>query len=31
MKIVFHERYYDSSYAMDPAASPGRLLSLIHI
>ncbi len=25
MKIVFHERYYNSSYAMDPAASEGRL------
>ena len=25
MKIVFHERYYNSSYAMDPAASDGRL------
>ena len=25
MKIVFHERYFNSSYAMDPAASDGRL------
>ncbi|MFX0001784.1 MAG: histone deacetylase family protein [Candidatus Hermodarchaeota archaeon] len=25
MKIVFHEKYYNSSYAADPAASPGRL------
>jgi len=25
MKIVFHERYFDSGYAMDPAASEGRL------
>ena len=25
MKIVFHERYYNSEYAWDPAASPGRL------
>jgi acetoin utilization deacetylase AcuC-like enzyme len=25
MKIVFHERYYNSSYALDPAASEGRL------
>ena len=25
MKIVFHERYYNSDYAWDPAASTGRL------
>ena len=25
MKIVFHERYYNSEYAGDPSASPGRL------
>ena len=25
VKIVFHERYYNSSYAIDPAASEGRL------
>ena len=25
IKIVFHERYYNSGYAMDPAASEGRL------
>lgn len=25
VKIVFHERYYNSRYAMDPAASEGRL------
>ena len=25
MKIVFHERYFNSEYAWDPAASPGRL------
>jgi acetoin utilization deacetylase AcuC-like enzyme len=25
MKIVFHERYFNSSYATDPAASEGRL------
>ncbi|TFF90154.1 MAG: histone deacetylase family protein [Promethearchaeota archaeon] len=25
MKIIFEERYYNSDYAMDPAASPGRL------
>ncbi|MHA1193248.1 MAG: histone deacetylase family protein [Promethearchaeota archaeon] len=31
MKIVFHERYYDSSYAMDPAASPGRLEGIVDL
>jgi len=25
MKIIFHERYYNSGYAMDPAAAEGRL------
>ncbi len=25
MKIVFHEKYFNSEYAWDPAASPGRL------
>jgi acetoin utilization deacetylase AcuC-like enzyme len=25
IKIVFHERYYNSGYAMDPAADEGRL------
>ena len=25
MKIVFHERYYNSDYSMDPAAAEGRL------
>lgn len=25
MKIVFHENYFDSDYAQDPAAAPGRL------
>ncbi|HOP48696.1 MAG TPA: histone deacetylase family protein [Desulfobacteraceae bacterium] len=25
MKIIFHERYYNSSYAMDPAAAEWRL------
>jgi len=25
VKIIFHERYYNSSYAADPAAAPGRL------
>ena len=31
MKIVFHERYYNSNYAMDPAAAPGRLEGIINI
>jgi acetoin utilization deacetylase AcuC-like enzyme len=31
MKIVFHERYYNSNYAMDPAASPGRLEGIINL
>ncbi|MHA1490609.1 MAG: histone deacetylase family protein [Promethearchaeota archaeon] len=31
MKIVFHERYYNSSYAMDPAASTGRLEGIMSI
>jgi len=31
MKIVFHERYYNSEYAMDPAASPGRLDKIMEI
>jgi len=31
MKIVFHERYYNESYAMDPAASPGRLEGIIDL
>lgn len=25
MKIVFHEKYYNSDYSHDPAAAPGRL------
>ena len=29
MKIVFHERYYNSEYAMDPAANPERLEGII--
>jgi acetoin utilization deacetylase AcuC-like enzyme len=29
MKIVFHERYYNSEYAWDPAASAGRLEGVI--
>ncbi|MBY9014630.1 MAG: histone deacetylase family protein [Candidatus Lokiarchaeota archaeon] len=31
MKIVFHERYYNSNYAMDPAAAPGRLEGIINV
>ncbi|MFX0049604.1 MAG: histone deacetylase family protein [Candidatus Hermodarchaeota archaeon] len=31
MKIVFHERYFNSNYAMDPAAAPGRLEGIIEI
>ncbi len=29
MKIVFHEKYYNSEYAWDPAASAGRLEGII--
>ena len=31
MKIVFNERFYTSNYAMDPAASPGRIESIMNI
>jgi len=31
MKIVFHERYFNSEYAMDPAAAPGRLDKIMEI
>ena len=31
MKIVFHEKYYNSDYAMDPAAAPGRLDRIMEI
>jgi acetoin utilization deacetylase AcuC-like enzyme len=31
MKIVFHERYYNSNYALDPAAALGRLEGIISI
>ena len=31
MKIVFHERFYNSSYSRDPAAEPGRLESIIDL
>lgn len=29
MKIVFHEMYFDSTYAMDPAAASGRLEGIV--
>ncbi len=29
MKIVFHEKYYNSNYAMDPAAAVGRLEGIV--
>jgi len=29
MKIVFHEKYFDSTYAMDPAAASGRLEGIV--
>ena len=31
MKIVFHEKYYNSDYASDPAAAPGRLEGIIDL
>lgn len=31
MKIIFHERYYNSEYAWDPAASTGRLEGIVDI
>ena len=31
MKIVFHERYYSSDYAGDPAAAPGRLEPIMNV
>lgn len=31
MKIVFHERYYNSNYAMDPAAASGRIESIMDV
>ncbi len=31
MQIVFHERYYNSNYAMDPAASSGRIESIMEV
>ncbi|MFW9987599.1 MAG: histone deacetylase family protein [Candidatus Odinarchaeota archaeon] len=31
MKIIFHKKYFNSNYAMDPAASPGRLEGIIEM
>lgn len=31
MKIVFHEKYFNSDYAGDPAAAPGRLEGIMDI
>ena len=31
MKIIFHEKYFDSDYAHDPAAAPGRLDTIIEV
>lgn len=31
MKIIFHERYYNANYAMDPAASVGRLEGIMKV
>ena len=31
MKIVFHEHYYNSQYAIDPAAAEGRLTGIMKI
>jgi acetoin utilization deacetylase AcuC-like enzyme len=31
MKIVFHKKYFNSSYAMDPAAATGRLEGIIEL
>ena len=31
MKIIFHEKYYNSEYAWDPAASEGRLDGIMKI
>jgi len=30
MKIVFHDRFYVANYSMDPAASPGRIKSIMN-
>ena len=31
MKIVFHKDYFNSSYAMDPAAALGRLEGIVDL
>ena len=31
MKIIFHKKYYNSDYAMDPAAADGRLNNIMRI
>src|SRR5208283_803913 len=31
MKIVFHEKFYNSDYSSDPAAAPGRLDGIMEI
>ncbi|TFG03211.1 MAG: histone deacetylase family protein [Promethearchaeota archaeon] len=31
MKIIFHKKYYNSDYAMDPAASVGRLEGIMKL
>ncbi|MHA1337273.1 MAG: histone deacetylase family protein, partial [Promethearchaeota archaeon] len=31
MKIIFHEKYFNSDYAADPAAAPGRLDKIMEI
>jgi len=30
MKIVFHDKFYVANYSMDPAASPGRIKSIMN-
>ena len=31
MQIVFHKKYHNSNYALDPAASPGRLEGIMDV
>ncbi|MFO8020484.1 MAG: hypothetical protein R6U96_17815 [Promethearchaeia archaeon] len=31
MKLIFDEKYYNSSYAADPAAAPGRIKSIMEV
>jgi acetoin utilization deacetylase AcuC-like enzyme len=31
MKIIFHEKFYNSDYSSDPAAAPGRLEGIMEI